>query len=225
MRKAKAFDVVVIAGDLIDAFDDPASQVSFLGSWIGEFSSTGTLLLVCDGNHDQAPFSKVLTESVQATDFVLQAILKEHWMDAFVDKNPHCVVSGMSKSFTNYGLVATSLFYEPENHGRNERLWREGANQRRGMSPVSTWVVLHHMPPPGKLTGVGMGSQVLAASIEEFQPTMVFCGHDHATPLRNRCCCERIGSTYVYNAGFNPDHDYPCHIILDTTTMRFTWNN
>lgn len=225
LRQAKGFDVVVVAGDLLDMFSDTVTQVEFLGSWMGEFSATGALLLICEGNHDQSPFSKVLPDSVQATDFVLQAILHEHWMDAFVDKNPHCVVSGMSKSFTDYGLVATSLFYEPDDEGLNPRLWEEGASQRRRMSPSPTWLVTHHQPPPGKLGAAGLANQTLAACIEEFQPTMVFCGHDHATPLRNQSCCERIGSTFVYNAGYNPIHDYPCHIVLDTTTMRFTWNN
>jgi Icc-related predicted phosphoesterase len=227
--QASKFDAIVVAGDLLDMFQDPSPQIVFLRDWVARMQVGGTPLFLCDGNHDAnstalswSPNPKIKYSPEQAA-FIENARVAEHWMDALVQEGASAV-SGMSNSFPELdSLVVTSLLYGRENEEANASLLEQGARLRRG-SRGSPWMVLNHEPPFGLIGSPEQGNQLFGEWIEEFQPQVTFSGHDHDSPARNEACCERIGLTYAFNPGHNPDGKMPCHIVLETKTMKYTWH-
>jgi len=225
LSQAPKYEVVVIAGDLLDMFQDLQPQIEFLRSWVADMRAVGTPLMVCCGNHDfnstALPWPTDLKAklSPEQAAFMQRARLAEHWMDALVDEGA-CVVSGMVKTFPDLdNLIVSSLFYGRDHEEANVSLLEQGALLRRA-SPRSPWIVLHHEPPVGLLGSPELGNRLFNDWIEECQPKMVFCGHDHDSPARNGSCCDRIGMTYVFNPGYRSEGKYPCHIEIDTVTMK-----
>jgi Icc-related predicted phosphoesterase len=230
LKQAPKFDAVVIAGDLLDKFaDDLYAQVAFLGQWIVQMKATQTHLFLTDGNHDHngqlASSGLLLKNGSQPNDFVREACLRERWMDELESRyGERCVVGGMVKKYPELdNLIVTSLPYEPQGEQDHEKLMQRGSILRRQMKPGACWIVLNHEPPPGKLGAEGNSSSVLKHLIEQYQPRMVFCGHDHEAPFGSATCCDQVGLTYVFNPGHNAKDKRPCHIVLETQTMKFTW--
>ena len=231
LTQASKFDAVIIAGDLLDKFaDDLYAQVAFLGQWIVQMKATQPHLFLVDGNHDHngqlASSGLLLKDGSQPNDFVREASLRECWMDELASRyGERCVAGGMVKRYPELdNMIVTSLPYEPQGEHDHEKLMQQGSILRRQMKLGPCWIVLHHEPPPGKLGAEENSSPALGQFIEEFQPRMVFCGHDHQAPFRSDTCCEQVGLTYVFNPGHDPDGKQPCHIVLETKTMKFTWN-
>jgi Icc-related predicted phosphoesterase len=230
LKQAPKYDAVVIAGDLLDMATDIYPQVEFLGNWIHKFEKLGTHLLICCGNHDlnDALVSRLINGARGAEKldvFMRHVVMCEHWMDALAESAPQCVVSGMVKSLPKLkNMVVSSLFYDTQDDLLNNRLMKKGAALRRKISLRPLWIVLHHAPPVGEVGDRDLGSPLLGDLIEEYQPHMVFCGHDHKTPFDNHTCCDRVGLTYIFNPGHAPHNSYPCHIVIDTETMKYQWN-
>jgi Icc-related predicted phosphoesterase len=228
LKNAPAYDAVAVAGDLLDMSQDLPPQIEFLRGWVAKMKLAGTPLFLCDGNHDfnstALPWPKNPNErpSPEQAAFDRRARLAEHWMDALVGEGAS-IVSGMVKVFPELdNLIVSSLFYDLEDDDVNCSLFEKGAQLRRA-SPRSPWLVLHHEPPIGLIGDVGLGNRLLGAWIEEFQPKLVLSGHDHKTPFVKDTCRDRIGLTYVFNPGHHAPNNYPCHILLDTQTMRYQW--
>ena len=229
LNQAPKYNAVAIAGDLLDMFMDPQPQIEFLRAWVAKMKVVGTPLFFCDGNHDMNgtplpwPTNPNERPSPEQAGFVERAQLAEHWMDALVWEGAS-VVSGMTKTFPDLeGLVVTSLFYGPDKEEMNASLMQKGAQLRR-TSPRSPWLVLHHEPPVGLIGRPELGNRRLGDWIEQYQPGVICCGHDHESPFFNDTCVERVGLSYVFNPGYR-EGKYPCHIEIDTETMKYNWSH
>ena len=230
LKNAPDYDAIAVAGDLLDMSQDLLPQVEFLRGWVAKMRLAGTPLFLCDGNHDfnssalPWPINPNEHPSPEQAAFGQRARLAEHWMDALVDEGAS-IVSGMVKVFPELdNLIVSSLFYEPEDDDVNYSLFEKGAQLRRA-SPRSPWLVLSHRPPIGLIGREGTGSQFVGEWVDQFQPRIVLSGHDHQSPFANDTCCERIGLSHAFNPGHRTEAvAYPCHIALDTKTMKYQWN-
>jgi Icc-related predicted phosphoesterase len=83
-----------------------------------------------------------------------------------------------------------------------------------GEAARQLWVM--HEPPTGtRLSAAGSvveGHAWWRDAIEEHQPRMVVCGHDHGTPIKSGLWQDQIGRTAVVNVGQNMDG--PLHATL-----------
>ncbi len=217
----KNHDALVIAGDLLDQNSDPLLQIGFLRVWVEEFSRTGKLLFLCDGNHDAFPAVAWPRETTPSrwTDFVVRAQVAEHWTMALLEEGAD-IVGGMTRLLEGAQLIVTSLFDQPDDSVALLLLQEGAALRRRARVP---WIVLSHRPPPGLLASPSASSTALAAWIEEFQPNAIFTGHDHEAPARSGTCCEQIGLSKVFNVGNNSLGRRPHSLTIDMATMRFSW--
>ncbi len=196
--KAGAFDVIAVAGDLLDIFSiDPAGQIGFLrAEWLPAMIATGTPVAVSSGNHDG------------------DAIM---WL-AYIGDHNAVVGDGSTKLVTARSgeplVITTCPHYRSyqENDPETIALWREGSRLRDLQS--APWLVLHHEPPtelaePGTIT-----SHWLKQRISEYNPDFVACGHFHRGAAHRFGL--KIGDSWCFNGGQHLDAPRPHHIILDT---------
>jgi Icc-related predicted phosphoesterase len=229
LKEAGKYDVVVVSGDLLTMDFAMQPQVGRLLQWGLKLKALGTPLFVCDGNHDEnqaaLPFvfdsNRSLSEGEEQ--FYRRAYLSEHWMDGLLEVGATIVAGMTQKVPLKEDLIVTSLMYDSLNSRQNLALLEEGRRLRKAC-PRSPWLVLSHEPPGGRLGGRGAGSEEIRGWIEEFQPTFVFSGHDHAAPFRNDTCCELIGISRVFNPGHRANQKRPCHVVLDLETGIYIWN-
>lgn len=75
---------------------------------------------------------------------------------------------------------------------------------------LGPWLWLMHEPPAGTPLSVAVGpiagNPEWTEAIRRFQPRLVVCGHDHATPRRAGLWHARLGETVVVNVG-QPDQE------------------
>jgi Icc-related predicted phosphoesterase len=102
-----------------------------------------------------------------------------------------------------------------------EQLARDAA--RRGRQ----WIWIYHAPPdesPVSWAGTKhFGDRELLQWIHTYQPDIVFTGHIHQSPFRQGgSWVDRIGSTWVFNAGrqIGPN---PTHVIIDWDEQCAKW--
>ena len=98
----------------------------------------------------------------------------------------------------------------------------EAAAKRTGQ-----WIWIHHAPPAQSPTSWGgaryFGDVELREWIERYQPDIVLSGHVHQSPfIPDGSWVDRIGDTWVFNAGNQPGA-LPTHIIIDTETHEAFW--
>ena len=89
------------------------------------------------------------------------------------------------------------------------------------------WVWVYHWPPRGSLTSWtgrhDYGDRDLRSWIEEYRPDVVLTGHIHEAPFKpDGSWADRIGSTWVFNAGHQIG-PVPAHIELDFTENTAKW--
>ncbi|MDT4977049.1 MAG: hypothetical protein QOG98_2807, partial [Pseudonocardiales bacterium] len=114
--------------------------------------------------------------------------------------------------------------------------WWDGPNGRRELEErlvadagreKQQWVWVYHSPPSGSpLSWDGrreFGDDVLADWIERFRPQVVLTGHVHQAPfVDGGGWADRIGDTWVFNAGQQPG-PVPSHIVIDLSAQEATW--
>ncbi|MBB5031099.1 metallophosphoesterase family protein [Prosthecobacter vanneervenii] len=100
--------------------------------------------------------------------------------------------------------------------GKHYSAWLPRLVAEHGDLANQLWIM--HEPPTGtQLTLAGSaveGHEWWWDAIEEHQPELVVCGHDHTTPIRRNVWRDRIGKTTVVNVGQNMDG--PLHATLVT---------
>ena len=95
--------------------------------------------------------------------------------------------------------------------------WLDKQLSEHGDAAKQLWIM--HEPPTGTLLteagSVVEGHLWWRDAIEEHQPKLVICGHDHQTPIRRNTWQVTIGETEVVNVGQNMDG--PLHATLVTS--------
>lgn len=227
LGQSSLYDALIVAGDLLDMSNEPTEQIAKLWNWTLMVKQK-TTLLVCDGNHDfnSRAFEwvdvPIFTGNPAWHHFAAAAQSAEHWMDVLTEDEV-MIGSGVTAALPKLGgAIVTSLYDDNRSNHVNSGLWEEGAMLRR-KSQGAAWFVLHHRPPKGLLGDAESASPDLEELIDEYQPRAVFCGHDHQSPFRKATCAEVFGLSAVFNPGWKQKTAIPCHILLDTRTMKYEW--
>jgi Icc-related predicted phosphoesterase len=207
-RVAAQFDLVVLAGDLLDAFStvDPRVQIAVVEKYLGRLAAL-TRLIVCSGNHD--------LDSRDA-----DGERTARWISGKVR------ASGIPADGDALLINGTLFSICPWWDGplAKERIGVQLA--RDSKAEKKRWMWIYHAPPIGSRISHEMrefGDAELARWIDAYQPELVFCGHVHNAPFEaDGSWIDRRGSTIVFNAG-RQIGDVPTHIMLNIEENEALW--
>jgi Icc-related predicted phosphoesterase len=209
-RSAPAFDLVVIAGDLLDIARTQSvpEQINEMRETLTHLRSLGPLA-VASGNHDA---SRNLDQGEAYAGWIedlsaLGIIPDGSGCDLGPDRVTVC-------PWWNGALLRDKMM---------ALLARESALVR------NRWLWVHHAPPRGSRiawTPRGdAGDPYLSKLIGAYQPAIVICGHIHDAPFHaNGHWCERLGPTWVFNPGRQPGSQ-PASIVLDLAACTAEYRN
>jgi Icc-related predicted phosphoesterase len=210
LAMAPDFDVVVIAGDHLDVASlvDGRAQSVVIRKYFTKLREK-TRLLICSGNHD-------LDSKNESGEKVAR------WLGA--SQNDGVLSDGESV------VIDDTLFTICP--------WWDGPTVRAGIAAqlaaaeaeakhTRQWIWIHHAPPAQSPTSWGgarhFGDVELREWIERYMPDIVLSGHVHQSPfIQDGSWVDRIGKTWVFNAGNQPG-PLPTHIIIDTETHEAFW--
>jgi len=204
---AAAFDVVVIAGDHVDAFlpVPPDVQIAALSATLGAVARKSRLL-VCSGNHDLNARNAAGEKTAD-------------WLAAL--RSTAAAVDGDSVTIGDTLFTVCPWWDGPQARRDVERVLDDASRRRSG-----AWVWVYHAPPLGPLSWTGKrhyGDVVLAELIGRHSPTAVLCGHIHEAPFkRDGSWVDRIGETWLFNAG-RQIGDVPARIEIDFGAPAARW--
>lgn len=207
-QQAPRFDVVIIAGDLLDIAGhlDLDSQITVVVKYLRTISAR-TRLLVCSGNHDG-------DERNAQQEYIAR------WLQRV--RAAGLTVDGAGADLGDLRLSVCPWWDGPAaRDGMQAFLRAERAHRRGG------WLWVHHAPPNG--VGVSwdgkahVGDAALPGLIGELAPDYVFSGHIHMSPFRSGgAWAARIGPTWVFNAGRQSGAP-PAFIELDLADRTARW--
>jgi len=204
---AAQFDVVVVAGDHIDAFLPVPSevQIAALSATLAAVARQSRLL-VCSGNHD---LNARNDEGEKTAD----------WLDAV--RSAALAVDGDSVVVDDVLFTLCPWWDGPHARARLERELDERSRQRSGR-----WIWVYHAPPEGALSWTGkrhFGDALLAELIRRHSPTAVLCGHIHEAPFKSGgSWIDRVGDTWLFNAG-GQIGDVPARVEIDFARHTARW--
>ena len=210
MHVAPQFDVVIIAGDLLDISShvDGRTQMVVVLKYLDRLR-TMTRLVTCSGNHDldlrnadgektAQWFAKIRAMGI-ATD-----------CDTFTAGDTLFTICPWWDGPMTKAAVG-------------EQLARDAVKARSATS----WAWVYHAPPAGSPTSWGgqrsYGDVELMEWINLYRPAFVFSGHVHQSPFcQGGSWVDRIGSTWVFNAGYQIGPT-PAYVILDSDDRTVMW--
>ncbi len=205
------FDLVVVAGDLLDRVStvDVEVQILVVRKYLGRIAPKARLL-VSSGNHD-GDSRNAAGESVAS------------WIPESGGGDDGILVDGDCFEEDGHVFTICPWWDGPETKAQVGELLKRDAELLRGR----TWIWVYHAPPadsPVSWTGKKFfGDTALAGWIRDFRPSMVLCGHVHHAPFaKGGSWVDRIDGTLVLNMG-RQIGPVPTHIILDTDEMNAKW--
>ena len=212
LKVAGDYDLVVIAGDLLDIAGhcELDVQIVVVMKYLARIRHR-TRLVVCSGNHDG--------DSRNAADEFIAAWLQEVRAEGLhVDGESFDLGEDLSE-----GLITVCPWWDgPVVRDELERLLSLEAARAPG-----AWIWIHHAPPDrAAVSWTGRrheGDPFLSQLIERFAPAIVISGHLHNPPFREGgSWIDRVGGTWVLNPGRQLG-DTPAFISLDLGTQRAEW--
>jgi Icc-related predicted phosphoesterase len=210
VRSAPSYDLVVLAGDHLDA-SSPVSLEAQSIVLLRYFSlmNPGVSLVLASGNHD-------LTGTDPHGE---RAAL---WL-------PESRRAGVSTDGESLMLGDTLITVCPWWDGPAGRAALEQQLDADASRRPARWVWIYHWPPMGSPTcWTGRrqyGDADLAGWIARHQPELVLTGHVHQPPFKPEgAWADRIGSTWVFNAG-RQIGPVPAHIVIDLAAGTAGWHS
>ncbi len=207
---APEFDLVVIAGDLLDISSSvpPAAQLVAIRRHLAVLASR-TRLAVSSGNHD-------LTGR-DANDE--QSAL---WLPAA--REDGVFVDGDSLLVGDTLVTVCPWWDGPAGRAVVAAQLMASAAVR-----PATWVWVYHWAPAESRTcwtGRSFyGDRDLLEWIEQHRPDVVLTGHVHQPPfVPEGGWCDRIGATWVFNAGHQIG-PVPAHVVVDLGARLARWSS
>jgi Calcineurin-like phosphoesterase len=206
IEQAKDFDLVCIAGDLLDMFGEPRTmQAIRVSGWIKELAKK-TRVALCSGNHDDTGRQ---TNADRAPVY--------EWLAA-LGKDPNVTTDGATVVVD--GLIVTTVPYHCTKE--QKRIWLE-----RGRSVCESrdwpWLVLHHVPPLAYPNSCGEERAAIEL-LEYYGPKYWVSGHSHQFPyLAERSWTRVIKGVQLLVPGQLLAAPFPNHIILDTNSRQARW--
>ena len=106
--------------------------------------------------------------------------------------------------------------------GEHYQYWFKQLLADHGDEARRLWVM--HEPPTGTLLSaagsVVEGHAWWRDAIEEQQPDLVVCGHDHGTPIQRGVWQDQIGATNIINVGQNMDGPLHATLVVGAASGR-----
>lgn len=210
LKVAKQFDLVVIAGDMLDVSSPVAAeaQVAVMTEYIKRLGEV-TTVLVGSGNHD-----------LTGPDF--NGEQRALWLDAVRELG---VATDGDAYRTDDTLVTICPWWDgPLGRDAVADQLAHDAEQR-----PERWIWVYHWPPadsPTCWTGKRpYGDAELARWVKEYEPEVVLSGHVHHPPFTEAGhWADRIGRTWVFNAGRQIGR-VPAHIEVDFAAGKASWSS
>lgn len=205
---AEAVDVVVLAGDHLDAASVVArpSQAVIVEKYLRRIRERAELV-VSSGNHD---LDSLAPDGRKITRWITRA---RRWAVP-TDGDAHRIGDTLFTICPWYDGAGASAAI-------GAQIARDAAVRPR------RWVWVHHAPPEGSPISFdgkrSFGDGALRGWIETYQPDLVFSGHVHQSPFRQGgSWADRIGATWVFNAGHQIG-PLPSHVVVDTEAPGAFW--
>jgi Icc-related predicted phosphoesterase len=205
------FDLVVVAGDLLDisSIVDPEAQVAVVLEYVARIADK-TSVAVCSGNHDLDGRND-LDEQYAS------------WLAAAAANG--ALVDGSRFDFGDTRITVCPWWDGPRTRDALGAQLASDAETLAGRN----WIWVYHAPPdnsPTSWTGKRYyGDEALSAWIAQYQPTIVLTGHVHQAPFSNDgAWAHQIGSTWVINAG-RQIGPVPAFVEIDTETGAASWSS
>jgi Icc-related predicted phosphoesterase len=205
---AAEFDVVVLAGDLLDisSLVSLDSQIVVMRTYLRKIAAI-TPVVVCSGNHDLTARNAHGEKAAP-------------WLEAVDDAG----VFGDWDTLDRAG-VRFSVFPWWDGPLTREDVGATVAADR--IDRPARWIWAYHFPPDDvPVSWIGsrhIGDSDLNGWIAEQQPDLVLCGHIHDAPFRDDgSWISRIGASWVLNAGRSTG-PVPAHAIVDLAGGRASW--
>ncbi len=205
---APHFDVVIIAGDALDigSIVDFRAQIVVVRKYLAMVAQR-TRLMLCSGNHD-------------LDDRDAEGEKISRWIGETSDL-------GVAHDGESLTIGDTFFTICPWWDGPRVRAQIGVQLDQAATTHKQRWVWVHHAPPANSPTSWAgsrsMGDAELVQWIEQYQPQIVFSGHVHQSPfIRNGSWFDRVGDTWVFNAG----HQFgspPAYIVIDLDANEAFW--
>lgn len=208
LQAAPAYDLVVIAGDLLDITSsvDLDTQIVVVLKYLRRMKAVSEIL-VCSGNHD-----------LDAPNDVGE--MHASWIEAV--RRLDIASDGDTVKVGDTLITCCAWWDGPETLKRIGAQLEAAAPNRTG-----EWLWLYHAPPTDSPVSWGgdrhFGDAALVGWITQHQPDIVFSGHVHDAPfVRNGSWADRIGKTWIFNGG-RQIGPIPTTVSLDTETGTVAW--
>jgi Icc-related predicted phosphoesterase len=205
---ADHFDVVVIAGDMLDIVSvaDTDAQIIVVLKYLRRLQSK-TKLLVSSGNHD-------LNARNAADEKVCRWLGKARQMGASID--------GDYLEVGDTSFTICPWWDGPVSRDEVGSQLARDAERRK-----EKWIWIYHAPPDeSPVSWVGkkhLGDKDLVRWIGQYGPNAVLTGHIHQAPFRaGGSWVDQMGSTWVFNAG-RQIGPVPTHVVLDLAVRKAAW--
>jgi Icc-related predicted phosphoesterase len=205
---APRFDIVIFAGDALDIGSsvDFRAQIVVVKKYLARLADL-TRVILCSGNHD-------LDERN------LEGEKHSRWISDVRELGIAC--DGESLTIGDTLFTICPWWDGPLLRQRIRAQLLEAA-----MLQPQRWIWVHHAPPANSPTSWGgkrhFGDPELVQWIGQHQPSMVISGHVHQSPfIRDGSWFDRLGDTWVFNAGLQPGRP-PTYIVIDTDASSAFW--
>lgn len=210
VEAASDFDVVVLAGDQLDATSsvDCDAQIVVVLRYL-ELLCERTRVVVASGNHD---LSGPDAFGERAALWLAEA------------RSSGVVTDGDSLMIDDTLITVCPWWDGPIGRDAVSSQLAADAARRTGR-----WIWVYHWPPQGSSTSwTGQrhyGDADLAGWIAQHQPGIVLTGHVHEPPFKpDGSWADRIGTTWVFNPG-RQIGPIPTHIEIDLGAGQARWTS
>lgn len=210
VAQAEAFDLVVVAGDLLDVSGTvPLDTQSVVALRYLHLLHERGRVVVGSGNHD-------LTGPDAAGE---QAAL---WLAGA--RSSSIPADGDSITLGDVLVTVAPWWDGPVGREALEAQLTADATRR-----PPTWIWVYHWPPHVSATcwtgSKHYGDADLTGWIEQHAPDIVLTGHVHEPPFKpDGAWADRLGATWVFNAG-RQIGPVPAHVELDLASGTATWRS
>jgi len=210
MSVAADFDVVVLAGDLLEISSsvERRAQIVVVRTYLEDLARKSRVV-VCSGNHDL---------DSRNSDGELSA----RWIEGLDEIG---VVADWGSVTVDGTLITVCPWWDGD--ATREAIGRQIAEDAK--KSKDRWIWVYHAPPAGSpVSWSGRrhhGDEALAAWIGEYGPDFVMSGHVHQSPfVEGGSWADLIGRTWVFNTGqqIGPT---PANIALHLTHGEAIWTS
>jgi hypothetical protein len=207
-RTTPDFDLVCIAGDVLDMFNPETrlQQAREITRLIRELADLVPVAL-CSGNHDNA--GRLVSHD--------RASVYEWFIDLGTHRN--IITDGSTRKLEN--LIVTAIPYHCSRQGKS--IWLDRGSTIRRQTGIP-WIVLHHVPAK---TGSGVSGEESEAAelLAAYRPDYFVSGHDHAFPYASgQSWNQRLDEVCLLVPGQLLRAPFPNYIKLDTESGELSWH-